>query len=622
MADYSTIKGFTIQSLASDPYASEVLAGTWASGGALTTARYSGGSAGTLTAGLCIGGQVPPRSAVTEEYDGTSWTAGGALNTARYYAVSAGTQIAAVMAGGNSPATPAVSAVGEEYNGTSWTTVNSMQTASTARASAGTQTAAFGCGGRDVPDAYMDQMETYNGTSWAEDADLNTAVSNAGGAGTTTAGLSFGGLRSDPSATGNTDATEEWDGTSWAVGGTMTSSNRDRGSSGTQTAALGFGGKGPPSNTRVAVTEAYDGSTWTEVADLATARDSGTSAKAGSQTSTFYAGGTTGSAVTTTEEFTAPSTTAVAQEGQVWYNTTSTVLKGYGLSVPGGAWSSGGTLNTGRAYAGGAGLTINTSMVFGGSTPGGNTVNTETYDGTTWTEVNNLNTSVQGAMGARTQTSAFSTSGKAPAQTTDSEIWDGTSWSEEANNNTARHYGAGAGTSTAAVIFSGGVWNEPAKHKLTEEWNGTSWTETADLVDAHMTNVGGFGLTSTSAMCVAGYTYPPGAPDVTTFVEEWNGTSWTEVTAIPTGAHYMRGSGATTSGIISGGQTPADIAKSQFWNGTAWAELTDLPSTKAAGTSAQNSPSGEGLYVGGTPAPFTVTSEWTTGNAIKTFTAS
>ena len=309
------------------------------------------------------------------------------------------------------------------------------------------------------------------------------------------------------------------------------------------------------------------------------------------------------------------------QLGQVWYNTTSTVLKGYGQSIPSGAWSSGGAMSTGRGYAGGAGLTINTSMAFGGSSPGGNTVKTETYDGTSWTEVNSLNTAVQGAMGAGTQSSAFSTSGKAPAQTTDSEIWDGTSWSEEANNNTARHNGAGAGTGTAAIIFAGGVWNEPAKHKLTEEWNGTSWTETADLVDAHMTNVGGFGLTSTSAMCVSGYTYPPGAPDVTTFVEEWDGTSWSEKTAITVGAHYMRGSGTTTSGIMAGGQTPGNIANTQFWNGTAWAELADLPTATAFGTAAQNSPSSEGIYAGGVAPTDTVTSEWTTGNAIKTFTA-
>ena len=310
------------------------------------------------------------------------------------------------------------------------------------------------------------------------------------------------------------------------------------------------------------------------------------------------------------------------QEGQVWYNTASTVLKGYGLSVPGGAWSAGNTMNTGRAYGGGAGATIDTSLAFGGSTPGGNTVNNESYNGTVWAEENNLVDALQGQMAAGTQTSAFSTAGKSPGQTTNSELWDGTSWTEEADCNTARNLGGGAGTSTAAVIFSGGVWNEPAKHKLTELWNGTSWTEVGNLVDAHMTNVGSFGLSSTACMCVSGYTYPPGAPDVTTFVEEWNGTSWTENTAIPTGAHYLVGNGSVSSGFMAGGQTPANIANTQFWNGSAWSELADLPIAIAAGTASQNSPSSQGLYAGGSPGPDTSSNEWTTGNAIKTFTAS
>ena len=75
---------------------------------------------------------------------------------------------------------------------------------------------------------------------------------------------------------------------------------------------------------------------------------------------------------------------------------------------------------------------------------------------------------------------------------------------------------------------------------------------------------------------------------------------------------------------MSGGQTPPNIANTQFWNGTAWAELADLPSARAAGSSSQNSPSSEGLYAAGlgTPTIIAISSEWTTGNAIKTFTAS
>ena len=39
MAKYSDIKGFTVQTLSSDTAASAIAAGSWASGGALNTAR-------------------------------------------------------------------------------------------------------------------------------------------------------------------------------------------------------------------------------------------------------------------------------------------------------------------------------------------------------------------------------------------------------------------------------------------------------------------------------------------------------------------------------------------------------------------------------------------------------
>ena len=39
MADFSTIKGFTVQTLADDPVASLVSGGTWASGNTLNTAK-------------------------------------------------------------------------------------------------------------------------------------------------------------------------------------------------------------------------------------------------------------------------------------------------------------------------------------------------------------------------------------------------------------------------------------------------------------------------------------------------------------------------------------------------------------------------------------------------------
>ena len=71
MAEYSTIKGFTVQTLASDPITQPGANGTWTSGGALNTAARRASGAGTLTAGLEWGNfpGTAPAGVVTEEWN-------------------------------------------------------------------------------------------------------------------------------------------------------------------------------------------------------------------------------------------------------------------------------------------------------------------------------------------------------------------------------------------------------------------------------------------------------------------------------------------------------------------------------------------------------------------------
>jgi hypothetical protein len=60
--------------------------------------------AGLQTATLAFGGDLPPYTGATEEYDGTSWaTSPGSLNTARYILAGAGIQTAALAFGGGIP---------------------------------------------------------------------------------------------------------------------------------------------------------------------------------------------------------------------------------------------------------------------------------------------------------------------------------------------------------------------------------------------------------------------------------------------------------------------------------------------------------------------------------------
>ena len=81
-------------------------------------------------------------------------------------------------------------------------------------------------------------------------------------------------------------------------------------------------------------------------------------------------------------------------EGQVWFNSTDNVLKGQRPNLS-GSWATGGNLNDSRNGVAGAGTGNTAALAFGGSSPP-YTGNTELYDGTNWTEVNNLNFSWNG----------------------------------------------------------------------------------------------------------------------------------------------------------------------------------------------------------------------------------
>ena len=221
------------------------------------------------------------------------------------------------------------------------------------------------------------------------------------------------------------------------------------------------------------------------------------------------------------------------------------------------------------------------------------------------TEVADLNLARGAGAGDGTQTSAlyFGGTPNSPAVKTETESWNGTSWSEVADLNTGRSILGGAGAdNTSALAFSGlGTPPGATTYDLTESWNGTSWTEVADL-NAGRSDLMGFGI-KTSAIACGGQ--GAGSPPQTTATESWNDTSWTEVADLS----FKRIGGGTagtdnTSGLIFGGfdAGPTDFRtnKTELWNGTNWTEQADLTgagftSMAGAGTSASAiSFSGEG----------------------------
>ena len=210
-----------------------------------------------------------------------------------------------------------------------------------------------------------------------------------------------------------------------------------------------YGGESPYH----ALTEKYNGTSWTEVADLSTARQNG-----GSVGTTSAAGAISGLAT-----------------------------PGYIVNFEqfnGSSWSEAGDNNTGRQQGNGAG-TNTAGLFFSGyqdsSSPNFPAI-TESWNGTSWTEVSDLNTGRTTSGGGGTQTSAISCGGSTgpnTADTANTELWDGTSWTEVNNLNDARYaISQGAGTQSQFLVY-GGI--TPPYTGNTELFNGTSWTEVNNL---------------------------------------------------------------------------------------------------------------------------------------------
>ena len=122
-----------------------------------------------------------------------------------------------------------------------------------------------------------------------------------------------------------------------------------------------------------------------------------------------------------------------------------------------GSWSAGGNMNTAREGSVGAGTTP-AALVTSGTASGSNTAVTETYNGSSWTEVNDLNTArMSNGMGAGdSNTAALASGGEVgPPFVANVESWDGTSWTEVNDLATARGYHACGGTPTSAIATGG-----------------------------------------------------------------------------------------------------------------------------------------------------------------------
>ena len=306
--------------------------------------------------------------------------------------------------------------------------------------------------------------------------------------------------------------------------------------------------------------------------------------------------------------------------GQLWYNSASNVWK-VGREVT--AWVSGGTTNTVRTGGAGFGALAAAQGMSGASGgPTTYTLNSEQYDGTSWTEVANMLTARRslGAVGTQTAGIAFGGKIQPPNAPTDkTESWNGSSWTEVTAMNTGREICPLGAVSTAALAVGGPPTVTP--QALTEEWDGTSWSAAGALVDGRNFQKLACG-TTTAGLAVAGDNNPA-SPRDTTNCEEYNGTAWAEVNNCINARRDGAAVGTQTSAISYGGNnlTVNPIPNSEEYDGTSWSNTASSPANPQLGIfSNMGGVSNAGLQITGELS--NIVEEYALGSVVKTVTTS
>ena len=294
--------------------------------------------------------------------------------------------------------------------------------------------------------------------------------------------------------------------------------------------------------------------------------------------------------------------------GQIWYNTTSGVLKVY--KNIGGAISSGGNLNTGRRQLAGTG-TQTAGLAIAGGPP--SIANVEEYNGTAWSEETDIPQATQQMAGAGTQTATAAFGGQVvpPFNDIQNETYeyDGSSWTNGGAMGTGRYNLAGCGSQTAALATGGTTVNPSPPpnftgRDLTEEYGGTSWTSGG----TYPISVTGVRTAGTQTAALASGGSQAGAWIVST-VNEYDGSSWTAGGSLSQENEGGATSGVQTAAIYAGGYggpaAPSSVTRDriEIYNGSSWTTQTaTLTIARSELASSNAGPSTSTMFFGG-PSP-------------------
>ena len=251
-------------------------------------------------------------------------------------------------------------------------------------------------------------------------------------------------------------------------------------------------------------------------------------------------------------------------EGQMWYNSTSGILK-VRLTAP-GAWAASNTFPDSRR----AGYTTGTqtASIYAGGYTSGTVDTTKSYNGTSWSSGPTFYESKFLGGTAGTQTAAITFCGNCPAgaNRNSSGTWNGSSWTSGPTVPVGNQGNSGFGTSTAAVTCGGS-----GDYDYSAEWNGSSWTAGNNM---NVDRYGAGGSGTQTAGLASGGTDSPGTALSTS--SSYDGTNWTAGSALTEAKKNMYGglslaSGGTSSTLISGGNDASTYTTNcQIFDGTSF----------------------------------------------------
>ena len=228
-------------------------------------------------------------------------------------------------------------------------------------------------------------------------------------------------------------------------------------------------------------------------------------------------------------------------------------------------WVVTGNVNTTSQVAGN-GFGIQSAGLIAGGYTTTNIARTEEYDGSIWTNSNNLSTARRQAATGGIQSDAFIVGGYGGSRLTSTEEYNGSSWSAGGTISVGTDDTRGCGTSTNAGLMAGGTTGT-GRTTNANIYNGATWSATGALnvgVVVHFM-VG----TTGAAISFGGHIGP-----YTNKTEIFNGTTWSVGNNLPASIVNHNGAGNAGDAICFGGHDGVNTRNETYaYNGTIWSTL-------------------------------------------------